>query len=210
MTRKASRVRDRRRPEILERLSAAVEALLAEGLSYTELSVDRITAAADLPRSTFYLYFSDKGELLEALAGDLVEGLLEPVRAWIDLPDDAVRDDVYKIHVKLLDRLTDHAPMLRAVVDVTAYDARIAELWRGLVYQAVDLIADHIKRGQKAGSVRPNVNGRVTAEWLCWMTERGLYQLVPGTTRKRRNELADALTTILWSTLYEGAPTRTT
>ena len=55
-----------RRDEIEARLLAAADKLLGEGESYTEISVERLASEADLSRSTFYVYFEDKGDLLRS------------------------------------------------------------------------------------------------------------------------------------------------
>jgi hypothetical protein len=40
------------------------------------------------------------------------------------------------------------------------------------------------------------------------MTERGLYQLLPGASAAEVTKLVRSQTAIVWYTLYEGAPAR--
>jgi AcrR family transcriptional regulator len=208
ITRNASKTRDRRRPEITRRLRIAIEQLLADGESFTQLSVERLTAAAGLPRSTFYLYFGDKGQLLEELAEDVVSELLTTVREWTALPPGATRTEVEAIMRRLTDAYSAHGLLMRAVVDASSYDEGVRDRFRRLVDGCAREIAEHIRTGQRHGSVRACLSPEPTAQWLTWMTERGLYQLAVDANKSRRAELADSLTTILWSALYEGAPTR--
>ena len=56
---------------------AATEKLLVEGVSFTELGVQRIATEAGIARSTFYLYFRGKTELLVRLAGSLKKQLFD-------------------------------------------------------------------------------------------------------------------------------------
>src|SRR5262245_25985386 len=70
---------EERRAALDERVLAVVERLLAEGLRYTEISVARILQEAGIARSTFYVHFRDKTDLLSRLAGTLRQNLLEIV-----------------------------------------------------------------------------------------------------------------------------------
>ena len=72
VTRKSHGNRAQRRDEVRRRLLAVVEQLLTEGESYAEISVERLVSEANLSRSTFYVYFEDKGDLLARVvrAGD--------------------------------------------------------------------------------------------------------------------------------------------
>ena len=40
------------------------ERLLAEGSVFSEMSVEQLITEADIARSTFYVYFEDKGALM--------------------------------------------------------------------------------------------------------------------------------------------------
>ena len=48
-----------------EQLLRGVEGLLADGERYTDLPIDRIVGAGGVGRSNFYVYFDDKGALLQ-------------------------------------------------------------------------------------------------------------------------------------------------
>jgi len=77
--------RERNKEQKLHRLEeAGLAAFLAEG--YTAASVERIAAAADVARGTFYLYFKDK----EALFVALMERLWAPLIAAVEV----ARDDL--------------------------------------------------------------------------------------------------------------------
>ena len=90
--------RERNKAEKRRRLEeAGIAAFLAEG--YTAASVERIAAAADVARGTFYLYHRDKEALFEALMERLWGPLVAAVeRARDDLaacPDAASTLPVY-------------------------------------------------------------------------------------------------------------------
>ena len=91
VTRRPHSDRAARRGEIGRRLLVAVEKLLADGESFTEVSVERLVTEAGISRSTFYVYFEDKGDLLQALTADVMIEVIDAARAWWALPADADR-----------------------------------------------------------------------------------------------------------------------
>jgi hypothetical protein len=92
-----------------------------------------------------------------------------------------------------------------AVVDASSYDTGVRDEFGAMLGGIVDSVAEHIRNGQEQGSVRFGLDPLAVAGWLTWMTERGLYQLVRGADDARVGRFADALTTIVWNTLYAGA-----
>ena len=75
VTRRSQPRRTARRDEVRGRLLQVVERMLDDGEGYTEISVERMVAQAGIARSTFYVYFEDKGDLLEAWFGEITAGL---------------------------------------------------------------------------------------------------------------------------------------
>lgn len=208
ITRRSGRSRDQRRAELVAAMHPAVEHLLAEGESFTEASVERLVALAGISRSTFYVYFEDKGTLLLALAEDVMGQITGAARVWWDLPPDAGRDDLRDALRGIIDVYREHTAVWSAIVDASSYDPNVREAYRALVGASAKEVARHITAGQKAGSVRPELDAKRTATWLTWMTERGLYQELPQATKAEIGRICEAQTTIVWNTLYAGAPTR--
>ncbi len=201
-SRNASRRADRR-DVIRGQLLAAVEELLAEE-RYTEVSVERIVGVAGISRSTFYVYFEDKGDLLRVLTEDVVGELIEAARAWWDLPPSASKPAVRSALSGLVDVYRRHELLMAAVVETTTYDDRVREQFAAMMRTAADGVAAHIRTGQKDGFVHPDLDAGRVAAWLTWMTERGLLTLVAGSDAAAGTRLLDALTEIVWNTLYEG------
>jgi AcrR family transcriptional regulator len=204
ITRKAHSGRAERRDLIRARLLTAVEDVLAEGESYTELSVERLVSRAGLSRSTFYVYFEDKGDLLQALAEDVLAEVIGAAAAWWDLPPGASRDEVGSGLRTIVDAYKPHQALIAAVVESASYDARVRERFGGMLRQAVDRVAEHIRTGQRSATVRDDVDPDPVASWLTWMTERGLYQLAAPADGPALDRLSESLTAIIWNTLYEG------
>jgi AcrR family transcriptional regulator len=204
VTRKTRSNRAHRRESVQSELLGAVDRLLHNGESYTELSVERLVAEAGLSRSTFYVYFEDKGDLLRALAEDVIVEAGEAGRRWWDLPPDATKDDVRDALRQVFSTYRSHRAVFRAVVDTAAYDSAVSHQFGALVRGLITELAGHIRTGQERGYVKQGLDPDRTAAWLTWMAERGLNQLVADASEDECERLVDALTDILWNTLYEG------
>ncbi|HYF27871.1 MAG TPA: TetR/AcrR family transcriptional regulator [Baekduia sp.] len=208
VTRKPTRTRQARRKAVVADMLAAVEALLEEGETFTSLSVERLITQAGMARSTFYVYFEDKGSLLLALAEDVVAQLVEAAGAWWSLPSDLEEPDVEKALRGIIDVYQRHSTVWSSLVDAATYDPKVRDAFDAVVGNAAAGLTKHIRAGQKAGYIRAEVDPKRTALWLTWMTERGLYQLTPKASPSEIDKLCAAQTEIVWRTLYADAPSR--
>jgi len=188
--------------ETLARLSAAVETLLEAGESYTNLSVARLVKEAGLSRTTFYVYFEDKADLLSALTEEAVHELVDTTRFWWDLPPDADRADLREALRSTYEAFVPHKGVMGSVVEVASYDTSVRERYDALVARSINEAAEHIEEGIRDGYVAGHLDPRPTAAWMCWMIERGLsYIGRPGHAEELENWLT-GLTGIVWNTLY--------
>ncbi len=96
-----------------------------------------------------------------------------------------------------------HTRLLSAVLEVSTYDKRARDHFGEVYALAQRGLAQHIRAGQKAGSVRADLHPDETAGWLTWMVERGIVQLTQDASRARLTRLHESLTAIIWRTLYE-------
>jgi TetR/AcrR family transcriptional regulator, ethionamide resistance regulator len=206
ITRKAQSSRAQRRDDIRAKLLAAVEQMLGDGESFTELSVERLVAQAGVARSTFYVYFEDKGELLRAWLEDITDSLDDSAKDWWNLDSRADRDDLRKALSSIVLTYRPHTNLMAAAFDAAAYDPAVREAAMALMTHNAAGLRKHIKAGQREGFVDPSLPAAEVAQWLTWMAERGLHQLVRGADDATVESLIDAYTAIVWNTLY--APTR--
>jgi AcrR family transcriptional regulator len=206
VTRRSQSSRARRREEIRDRLLAVVERLLEEGESYTEISVERLVSAARLSRSTFYVYFQDKGELLTTWFGEIQAEAESAARDWWALGADSTRDDLRAALAKVVSTYRPHTTLMAAMYDAAAYDPGVRELMEAMMDWNIAGLRKHIRSGQRDGLIDPELPAQQTAAWLTWMAERGLHQLVRGASDAELERLVDAYTAIVWNTLY--APAR--
>lgn len=157
-----------------------------------------------MARSTFYSYFDDKADLVVALAESATTEIIAGAQAIWQLPADASREDVAEAVRHTIETYLPHTRLMNALLEVATYDARARERFEAAYAGAQRAAAKHIKAGQRAGYVRPDLHADEAAAWLTWMAERGMTQLVQRAGKARLRRLEDTFTAILWYALYEG------
>lgn len=206
VTRRRHSSREQRREEVRDRLLAVVEQLLDQGESYTELSVERLVSEAGISRSTFYVYFEDKGDLLRAWFTEIEAELESAARDWWALNSSSRREDLRAALDRVVKAYRPHTTVMAAMYDAAAYDAGVRALVETMMAGNIAGLRKHIRAGQREGFIDPEVPAQQTAQWLTWMAERGLHQLVRTAGDAELERLIDAYTAIVWNTLY--APAR--
>lgn len=101
--------RDRRVARTHEALRSALLALMVER-GWDAVDVQSLCERANVGRSTFYLHFQNKGELLRSSLGDLRASLQPPAAA-------AAGPQRWAFLGGLLDHVYEHRQVFRAVVD---------------------------------------------------------------------------------------------
>lgn len=205
VTRRSQSSRVERRSEIRRRLLEVVESQLEQGESYTELSVERLVSAAGISRSTFYVYFEDKGDLLRGWFEDIEAELAEAAGGWWALGVGTTYADVRASLEKIVLTYRPHVMLMAATYDAAAYDPAIRELVEEMMGQNSAGLRKHIRTGQSKGFVDSNLPPAETAAWLTWMAERGQHQLVARADSKELQRLIDGYAAIVWNTLYAPA-----
>lgn len=194
--------REARKDELLRTLSAVVERLLDDGVAYAEMSVERLCLQAGISRPTFYLYFRDKGELLSDLAAAALHELGDTTEFWWHLPAGSTRDDLCAAFAKTFALYREHRGVMRSLSESAAHDAAMRERLRAIVAWAIDETTAHIEQGIADGTIRATVRPRLAAQWLCWMFERGLYEVAADPDADSLERTLDAVTALIWNALY--------
>jgi AcrR family transcriptional regulator len=198
-----------RREEVRDQLLVAAERLLAGGDGYAELGVDRLVAEAGVGRSTFYKYFSDKGDLLRAWF-ELISAELAGVSAsWLALGPGVTFAAVRDALAQLVEAYRPHASLMAVLYDVARFEASVAAAVTEVEARGVAELERHIRDGQDEGWVDPELLAPETAAWLSWLGENGQHRLLRRAADEERiGSLIDAYARIVWSTLYAFAPAR--
>jgi TetR/AcrR family transcriptional regulator, ethionamide resistance regulator len=199
--RKGKISRAARREEISDRLFSAAERLLAEGASFAEISVEQLITGAEIARSTFYVYFEDKGALLGELTERVTQEVGEAASAWFSLSPGATRDDLRGALGELVDAYRKHRHMLAAVAETAAYDPRVRAQYGEVMERRFEDMNVNFRAQQDAGLISADLDVTAVSPWLAWMIERGLYQLTSDSSVASAARF-EGMTTIVWHTLY--------
>jgi TetR/AcrR family transcriptional regulator, ethionamide resistance regulator len=194
------RRRRRRSPEVAEReIVDAAEALLRER-PFRELTVDEVMRHTGLSRPSFYVYFSDRHQLVlkvvEHLGGELstmsdrwVRGIGEP----LTLAHEALEGIVAVF--------AQHGPVMRALADAATDDTSVEAAYAAVIQGFIDVVSGHIASEIEAGRILP-LNPVQTATALVWMTERYLMLSLGREPLTPEDVVFDTLWTIWTRTLY--------
>ena len=164
--------RRRRTPEVAEReIIAAAEALLRER-PFRELTVDEVMRRTDLSRPSFYVYFTDRHQLVLRVVEHLGAELFSMSERWLrgtgegpQLAREALEG--------VVEVFAEHGPVMRALADAAADDPGVEEAYSAIVQGFVDATARHIEQEIAAGRILP-LDADETAKALVWMMERYL------------------------------------
>ena len=188
-----------RRPAIEAKLLDATKALLADGTSYTELSIQQLCSQAGIARSTFYVYFRDKADLVGRLAEEVVGQLAAAASAWWQ--PQASRAELLAATRRVIEVYTGHAALFAALTETAAYDAEMRAMQVEIVERNARPLAELITAGKRDGSVR-DVHTPETVSALAWMLQGSCYNLPLDAGEEQINGLAEALTAIIWHSIY--------
>lgn len=208
VTRKPQANREERRERIERQLLDATDRLMADGTSFTELSVDKLATEAGISRASFYIYFEDKGHLLRRLASQVFGDLAQAAERWWSVAERRDPADVHAAMSGIIASYRRHQPVLIALNEMSAYDPLVGQTYRDLLAGIADQLARVIADGQADGSIRLQLPATTTASTLTWMVERTCHQNLPSHSTSYDAELADTLTEIIWGALYLESPPR--
>ena len=206
VTRKPQANRRERREQFERGLLDATERLMADGTSFTELSVDRLATEAGISRASFYIYFEDKGHLLRRLAGQVFDDLAGAADRWWSVSRRRDPADVLAAMTALVASYRRHQPLLVALNEMAGYDVAVGATYRDILDAIAARLAVVIEEGQDDGFIRRELSATTAASTLTWMAERTCQQNLPGSPHSADADLAQTLTQIVWGALYLEAP----
>lgn len=191
-----------RRHDSEEQILAATEQLLNDGAGFTELGVQRIADAAGVARSSFYVIFPDKTAILLRLVHGLKQGLLEIATHW---PIDAFEDGrvtLSEAYSKMLSFYRQHAGILAAVAEVSAYDHEVREVWDSYLDVFILNLAARISTEQEAGRTASDMDPELAARVAVWGGERLMMRHVTSRPASEDGALAREMAASRWYSLF--------
>jgi AcrR family transcriptional regulator len=188
---------ERTRAKLLE---AARLVFLDRG--YPAARVDDVTQKAGTSHGAFYLYFSNKQDVLEALAADTAEhmyALADDLDA-IELGE-AGYDQLRAWMARFVDEYERHSPVINAWISAEMEDSRFDQLGREVLGQFAGRIGHTIERAVKAG-VRHPVDPNTAAVALVAMLERFCYFWIVRGGPFKRDVVVDTLAAIWYEAIF--------
>jgi len=169
MTGKSSTLRQRLRQTTAEAmLDSAERAMLRKG--YERATMAEIAEAAGCATGTFYLYFKNKEELLQAIVARHTKAIFGAVRTAMDEVDDPVQK-LRKSAAAHLRYIHDNQPFFRMLF--TAIPMGHRSLHQRLSNASIRLHDDFtrleleiIRRGQKQGKIRGDISAEILQEFM--------------------------------------------
>ncbi|RPJ38554.1 MAG: TetR/AcrR family transcriptional regulator [Chloroflexi bacterium] len=163
MTATENKSTDRRARRTRRQLKEALFALILEK-GYDAVTIEDITGRADLGRTTFYLHYKDKEDLLvesiDSIAADLIARLPPPAWNVIDPPGDPSR--VIDAIPITFEHAAENAQLYRVILrgeGAVQANRRIHAIIR---QKAVELVNERMKEGR----LRPHVPMDVFANYF--------------------------------------------
>ena len=163
-----------RRAEVEQKVARGVAELLAEGATFTELGVERLAGAAGISRSTFYLYFRDKSDLLQRLGAAMVADVYSDGRGWEPDGPDGGLVGLTQAYVAYLRHYRAQRALFAAIVETAAYDAGLRTWWSGQRDRFLDVVRAQLLAEQAAGRTAGDLDVDRTAD----VVVRGGFQVL--------------------------------
>ncbi|MEV4626516.1 helix-turn-helix domain-containing protein [Micromonospora sp. NPDC049523] len=193
-----------RRASVEAEIVAATVRLLAEGVSFTELGVQRIAAEAGVARSTFYTHFRDKSELLMRLAGTMRTSGYDIVATW-QLADGL--DALIDVFQRVTALYREYAVVFAAISEVAGYDTAVREFWAAGSNRFLEFGGRILEAEQQAGRVPADMDVTKAIRIIVIGGERAIADHVATTDDSSGDDAFGAeLAKIWWYGAYRRQP----
>jgi AcrR family transcriptional regulator len=193
---------DPRPPAAPARLVEATERLLAAGTPYIGLSVEQLCSEAGVARSTFYVHFRDKGELVTRVAERMLVQLAAAAEAW--WTPATSRPELLAATRRLVEVYAHHRAVFQALTETAAYDGELRAVQEAMVDRHAEPLMKLIEEGKRDGAVR-DLHARETVVALVGMVQGACARLAGG-DEAELERLAETITAIAWHALYPDDP----
>jgi AcrR family transcriptional regulator len=141
--------------------------LLEGGASFTELGAQRIADEAGVARSTFYLHYRDKTELIVRMAQELGGGAFALFAQWSPAGPDAVGALTASVRA-VLRYWRERAHLLAAVLEVVGYDPLARQAWEARLDVFVTFTRGWLDAESRAGRTQPGLSTPTAARVMIW------------------------------------------
>lgn len=189
-------------------LVAAMEKLLAGGESFRSISVEALAREAGISRSSFYLHFKNKNELVAYSLQQVGEAITRAGGDWFAHPETVRRSDLDTAVRGIVGAYEQHRAIMQAAIETAASDPAIDASYRDTLRRLMQMNRSTLRRAASGHLMQANVTQEVS-DVLLLMMERCSYQLRLIDAPAQRERIIQALGHVVWNSLFlhEGAKT---
>jgi TetR/AcrR family transcriptional regulator, ethionamide resistance regulator len=193
-------VRRRRRPEEAEAEILDAAARLLRERTPDELSVSNVMEGTTLTRNAFYVYFSDRYELLARLVERLRADADATMAAFAE--PDADPSPAGRDALAAAARLyAEHGELLLALSEASSHDPGAARAWSEFVAPSETIALERVREEMKRGNIR-DIDPEATVRALVAMNRACFFNELVGKPGADVDAVVDALHDIWMRTLY--------
>lgn len=194
--------RSAQRLDVAALLTEAMERQIRKGASFQSLTVDALAREAGISRSSFYLRFKDKNELLAHLLERVASEIGDAAGAWFAHPESTGPINVTQAVEGIVNVFERHSAVMQAAIETSGQDPKIDTIYRNLLRDLLRANRLVVHRAAAAGRTRPDLSVDV-GDALVWMIERCSYQLARASDTESRQRMIKALSYVVWHSLFE-------
>lgn len=180
-------------------LVEAKKALAANG--YHETTIEHIARMAGVSRSTMYLYFKKKDEILQCLLQEMLENI-DPAELAVILADiDTTSiDDLMRLNNIVIEIFEHYAMVNWALLQATFYSEALTRYFKDLYHQfslPVNKTIEDLKKQGKCGGVKTEIASRIIITCICYSASMYTAGIIPCSKNELQLSLAKVSTRFL-------------
>jgi AcrR family transcriptional regulator len=201
ITRKPSSTSEHR-SAVEAQVLAAVERLLGRNLRYTQISVQQILTEAHVARSTFYVHFQDKSDLLSRLTGRLRQTLYDMAAQWEPNGPEGGLAGLVKTFETLIAYHREHAAVLAATTEIAAYDPGAHDFYTSDLDSFEAKTTTNLLGEQNTGRTPAEVDAGAASRIIVWGGERAIGHHISNDDGSGDAAFARELAATWWYGIY--------
>jgi AcrR family transcriptional regulator len=201
ITRKPSRTAERR-SAVEAQVLAAVERLLAQNLRFTQISVQQILTEAHVARSTFYVHFLDKSDLLSRLAGQLRQTMYDIAAQWEPNGPEGGLEGLVKTFETVIAYHREHAAVLAATTEIAAYDPGVHDFYTSELHNFEAHATKTLLDEQNTGRTPAEVDVEAASRIIVWGGEHAIGHHISNDDGSGDTAFARELAATWWYGVY--------
>jgi len=157
-----------RRAAVEAQITSAVQRLLTQGSTYTQLSVQRILDEAGIARSTFYAHFRDKSEILPKLGATFRQQLFEFTAGWTPAGPEGGLAGLETAFRNVIAYHREHFAILTTFAEVAAYDASVQDFYNSELRDFEANLTGKLRDEQVDGRTAADIEPTAASSIIVW------------------------------------------